>query len=196
MITTLDLVTSELKNDVENIQVNLGDYGQQIFDCLRLMRISEKVFLEKSTVINIKKNYGKLPPDFYKERYLQDGTCCRRLEAATDISNCDTHYTFNTHSCSIESNYDGDLELFYYGIQVDDDGMPMVTEQHGIDIAVKAYIRFIHTKARYYAGEVGAERLQFAEIQWKEIAADVRGDAKMPTPQGYKRTVRIYKMRG
>lgn len=194
MRTVEDLVNDEFHYELETIKTTKEQFASQIFDGFRLMQLSEKLFLEKEAEIKISKGCGKLPSDFYKEREAgPDMHCCYWIEAAgNSVDTCDQTVAFNIKMCEVTTNIQhGKLKILYYGIYTDDRGLPLVPENHGIDIAIKAYLRFINSKARYYAGEVGIERYQTAQSSYIQLFSHVRGDAKMPPPGGYRRITRI-----
>ena len=190
-----DIVNDEFSNELENIKTSREHFAGQVFDGMRLMRVSEKVFEEKQADVEIKNCFGSLPRDFYKEREVSNGNCYDFLEATGNTSIChDEVVTFNIKNLEITSTIkNGIIRVYYYGIQTDKFGMPLIPESHGIDIAIKAYLRFVHTKSRYYTGEVGIERYRVAESYMLDVFRDVRGDAKMPPPAGYRRITRIIK---
>lgn len=193
--TIEDIATDEFEGEIDNIGSKLKSYSVQAFDAMRLMRISEKIFDVKTVTLELKNGTAKLPDDFYKEADAADGsTCCEFLEQTNNLGSCDTYFSFDIRKCLLKSNHKtGKILLSYYAIPTDEKGLPLITEENGLDIAIKKYLRYQYIQTKYYTGEVGMERLQVAERDWLKTMADVRGASKMPTPAAYRRIVRLYK---
>lgn len=191
--TIQDIATDEFEGEIDNIASKLKSFSVQAFDAMRLMRISEKVFALKTVTLELKNGSAKLPDDFYKEA---EGFLCSNaqpLEQINNLGSCDTYFSFDIRTCLLKSNHKiGTIQLSYYAIPTDENGLPLITEENGIDIAIKKYLRYQQIQTRYYIGEVGIERLQIAQQDWLKVMADVRGAAKMPTPAGYRRIIRTY----
>lgn len=194
MLRTLeDIINIEFGNEIDNIKSITPLMAQHAYDGLRLMQAYEKIFPTKTIALQIRKGTARLPIDFYKEN-LENGTClCDTHNSGNAYLNSQVCFNVLEKKIDIKGFDDGEICLKYYALPSDENGLPLITDEYGIDIAISAYLRYINTKAKYFAGEVGIERMQVAKKGWEELRQTTRGMAKMPTRHAYTQIVhKIY----
>ena len=173
--TLQDIIYTEFDNEIDNIPSVMPKMAQHAFDALRQMKVSEKLFPKVSKPIYFKNGIAPLPNNFYKE--YEDFFC----------DNIDYSVTIDIHKNKIKASVPDDISvcISYYAIHTDENGYPVIPEDNGIDIAIAAYLRYIYMRSRYYAGEVGIERMKVAEDSWNLLRQTTRGMAKMPNKMQY-----------
>jgi len=72
------------------------------------------------------------------------------------------------------------LGIAYMGIELDEDGWPMIAQVH--EDAVTHYLQYMMISRSYYNGKVPQHVFKNSEMRWKELCAQARGDDEMPTP--------------
>lgn len=185
--STEDIANSEFEDEMPDIKSKLPMFSRQLFDGMRLMQVSEKLFDLVTIEVEFKNHMGRLPDNFYKEWNGEEKLLHNRPvnEISAFHPHIQNNLVFDVKSCLVKCNTlsEGKAEFTYYAIPYDDDGFAAITEQHGLDIAMCAYLRYRHVRSQYYAGQVGLERKREAYLDFTTIAAAVRGDSKMPDPE-------------
>jgi hypothetical protein len=72
-----------------------------------------------------------------------------------------------------------ELGLAYMGIELDEEGWPMIYFEH--EDAVTHYLQYMLISRRYYNGKVPQHVFVNSERRWKELCAQARGDDEMPS---------------
>lgn len=94
-------------------------------------------------------------------------------------------YSPNSSKFSIENGYiyftqveEGKVGIAYMGIMVDEQGWPMIAEDHAD--AVSAYLTYMYIKKRFIMGKVGGNVYQAMKQEWEWKCGEARGDDELP----------------
>lgn len=128
-------------------------------------------FLEKTAVIKIDNYRGELPCDFYEIIQVRDKNK-RVFRYATDSFHMskNTKYHDLTYklqgSCIFTSIKEGDIEVAYRAIAIDDEGYPLIPDNVSFIQALEAYIKKQHFTILFDQGKIQAGVLQNTQQEY------------------------------
>lgn len=194
LIPILTLAESEFGDEIPNIAELEKAFNDQAFEAIRKLEISEKIMPKKTVEINIRNYRHAVPDDYYGFVDTEDGGFCvyKSLYGTSSNPWCEVQ----EGGMIVTSERECTIDFTYWAIPTDERGMCLVTEEFQCDLAVKAFLRHKHTRARFLAGEVAEGRYEAMKREWEVQQGLTKGKGKMPTPGQYMRVVRVYKMGG
>lgn len=98
---------------------------------------------------------------------------------------CPAQYSvnYNKLQCSIEN---GEVDIWYWSVPTDEDGLPMVPEHEDYHTALYWYVRMMMIGAGFEDKVFTYEK---CEQQWKEYAPRAINDISYPSPDEVKRNI-------
>jgi hypothetical protein len=72
----------------------------------------------------------------------------------------------------------GKVGISYMGIMIDEQGWPMIAEDHAD--AISAYLIYMWTKRRFIMGKIGVGNYQLLKAEWEWKCGQARGEDELP----------------
>lgn len=152
------------------------------------------IFLEKTKVVDINNYRGELPCDLYEiiqvRKTYSDGKVgnTESFVYSTDSfhmskdKTADLHLTYKIQgSCIFTSIKEGQIEIAYRAINIDNDGFPLIPENGTFENALELYIKKHHYTTLFELGKINQQVLQHTEQQYAWAVGQAEADLVRPT---------------
>lgn len=157
---------------------------------LEFIRIigAPKIFEEKTKILKIEDYRTSLPCDLVEIIQIKDlftGACMRystnNFFHGKDKT-CESDYTFKVQNNIIYSNREeGDIEISYRAVMVDEDGYPMIPDNSKFSRALEYYIKKQWFTILFDLGKIQPVVLQNTQQEYAFYVAQASSDLKMPS---------------
>lgn len=159
-------------------------------DFLQLVGVP-KVFDNKTAVLQVTKYKAQLPCDFYSILGVRLSSSHRAFRATSDIyhlsedKECADNYADLTYK--IQGNYiftsieEGDIEISYLAIPVDDEGLPMIIDNVKYINALELYIKKKLFTIKFDQGKLQPQILQNVQQEYAWAVGQASADLIKPS---------------
>lgn len=147
---------------------------EQVIDyCVDFMRIVRvpAMFVEKVETLHIENYRAVLPCDFLN--MIQVSYCGKCIRYTTDSFHLETDnqrcldYTYKIQNHVIITNFEeGDIDISYTAIAVDEDGFPMIPDNSNFTRALEWYVKKEWFTIQFDLGKCSQQTLQNAQQQY------------------------------
>lgn len=162
-------------------------------DFIRIMDITE-TFEDKLAIVDIADYRGQLPEDFYSVVQVRTTGHNNVAKHIYFRSTTDNFYQSDNKAGSVPYTYkiqgkviftspmkEGQLEVAYKALQLDDCGMPVVPDNAKYIRALEAYIKVREFTILFDLGQISPAVLQNAQQEYSWAVASATADLKTPT---------------
>ena len=145
-----------------------------------------QMFIDKTEFIHIDNHRGELPCDFYEITQVRDNQNRAFIHSSDSF-----HMSKNKHShdltykiqgrCIFTSIKDGDIEISYKAIAIDQDGYPLIPDNSSFILALEAYIKKQHFTILFDQGKLQSGILQNAQQEYAWYVGQCQNSLIKPT---------------
>ncbi len=147
-----------------------------------------KMFNEKVEKVKIEDYRGLLPCDLYRIIQVRDSETkvCYRASTDSFFQNGDNHPEMLDLSYKVQggviytSEKEGELEIAYMAMQLDDEGYPMIPDNSSFIRALESYIKREAFKVLFETGKLNAGIFEYADREYKFDVAQAGSSLLMP----------------
>lgn len=143
-----------------------------------------KMYIEKSAIIPIKENRGILPCDVVMINQVRNNSTkvCLRASSNSFTPTEEDADVFKTQgNVIVTSLKEGELEISYKGIMVDDEGYPMIPDNNILLKCLENYIKVETFTILFDMGKLNAQILQNAQTQYSWLAGQLHEEFTIPS---------------
>lgn len=150
-----------------------------------------RIFEEKTTIIKIENYRGKLPCDFH--RMIQVRTCACGRTATFRYSTDSFHMSDDKHCNLPDLTYkiqgqviftsikEGEIEIAYEAISVDDEGYPLIPENSSFIKALELYIKKEHFTILFDLGKISPQVYNNTLQQYAWVVGQAQNELIKPS---------------
>lgn len=150
-----------------------------------------KMYLDRQATVDIHEFRGLLPCDLISIKQVKDlhsGLCLRSM---TDSFEPEHHHepltihhelSFKTNGRVIFTSFpEGQVEIAYHAIPVDDDGFPLLMDNEVYLSALESYITMKVLQQKFRKGDISAQAYQDAQQEYVWDAAQLNSELMIPS---------------
>ena len=187
--TTLNIILDRIRRNSLLSDIPFETVVDYAIDFMRIVGIPTS-FLNKIVKIHIEDYRGEMPCDFYEVNQVrplfnnQPQGAFRHTTDTFHLSNikpCKTDFTYTIqNSCIFTSIKNGDIEMAYKAIPVDDEGYPLIPDNAAFIRALESYIKKQYFTILFDKGELHQSILQNVKQEYAFNVAQASAALIMP----------------
>jgi len=101
-----------------------------------------------------------------------------------DFNSSDQVFSIDNGCINFNAYDDEKIGISYMGIEVDEDGWPLISEIH--EDAVTHYLMYMYKAREYYAGKLPNHVFKELQTRWFDLCGQARGDDELPNSEELK----------
>ena len=170
-------------------------FDRAVNHVIHFMRIvgMPRMFLEKTSLIEISDYRGLLPCDFYEMIQVRTHKECGGKKYKVFRYSNDSFHMSDRKNLSFDLTYklqnnviftsikEGTIEIAYHAFAVDDEGYPLIPDNSPFIKAVELYIKKEYFTVLFDLGKITPQVLQHTEQQYHWAVGQAQSDLVRPT---------------
>lgn len=173
-----DLIQPKQLRVVINPNGDLGDISSEYPASYFIIEDANKEYS------NVKEYYvnSNITPIYAAMRYASNTLHnSYNTSSGTEISK-GQDYTYTINNGVIYTNFpEGCVEVFYMGLAVDEDGLPLIPNNVAVKLALENYVKYQHYMVLWELGKIRADVFQKAEQEYEWYMGKAKSDLNFPT---------------